>query len=355
MINRSNSKSGAIMVMTALLSTFILGITAIVVDIGYIYYKRNDLQTAVNAGWLAGNDRLMKLRTANPVLTKENKDEIKAHILEVMDYNGFHIDAENQLYFSVENDRDIHLEAQSHVGLFFAKAIKADSTTVSASRDANIPTIGTADVLPLAMSHGVIKWNADSTLSFQFFPEGQGFVEGNEYIIKPGQQADASLLCQGVTSFETNIDAANYQKSLSYGYTKALNLNDKLTLACAGFTNETNSAIASRNGNKRVIIPIVEPTAEIASSYGIKADQLPIYSLRSKNVTTDANQIFTIENASRIIGFAEFELLSASEYKRIGNDYQNGDAGTLGKPASGQIRGKFVSYIVNPWEVANSK
>lgn len=352
MINR---KSGAIMVMTALLSTAILGITAIVVDIGYLYYKKNDLQTAVNAGWLAGNDRLMKLRTANPILSKENKEEIKSHILEVMSYNGFNTDADNEIYFSIENDRDISLEAQSHVGLFFAKAIKADSTTISANRDANTATTKAADVLPIAMSHGVIKWNADSTLSFQFFPQGKGFVEGNEYIIKPGQQSDASLLCQGITSFGTNIDGANYQKTLSYGYTRALNINDQLTLACTGFTNETNSAIATRNGNKRVIIPIVEPTAEIATNYGVKAEQLPIYSLKSKDVTTDAHKIFTIENASRIIGFAEFELLAASEYKRIGNDYQNGDAGTLGKPASGQLRGKFLGYIVNPNEVTNNK
>ena len=46
---------------------------------------------------------------------------------------------------------------------------------------------------------------------------------------------------------------------------------------------------------------------------------------------------------------------SSKEYKRIGNDYQNGDAGTLGKPASGQLRGKFLGYIVNPNEVANNK
>ena len=64
MITCSNtSKRGAILVFTALISTAILAVTAIVVDIGYLYYKKNDLQTAVNAAWLAGNDRLMKLKS----------------------------------------------------------------------------------------------------------------------------------------------------------------------------------------------------------------------------------------------------------------------------------------------------
>ena len=63
--NSKNNRAGAILVMTALLSTAIMAITAIVVDIGYLYFKKNELQTAVNAAWLAGNDRLMKIKTDN--------------------------------------------------------------------------------------------------------------------------------------------------------------------------------------------------------------------------------------------------------------------------------------------------
>ena len=55
----------------------------------------------------------------------------------------------------------------------------------------------------------------------------------------------------------------------------------------------------------------------------------------------------------KIIGFAEFELLKESDYKRIGDDFKNGDDGTLGKPTLGQIRGKFIGYLVKPNEILN--
>ncbi len=352
MITCSNtSKRGAILVFTALISTAILAVTAIVVDIGYLYYKKNDLQTAVNAAWLAGNDRLMKLKSTNPVLTKENKEAIRNHIIEVMKYNGFEANDQNRVNCSIKDDKDLHISANSHVGLFFAKVIEVDSTTVAASRESDTTGTGVADILPIVMPHGITKWNADNTLSFQFFPKDGGFIEGKEYIIKPGQISDSSVLCQGITDFTSagSVNNKDYIKNMTYGFTKALNVNDKITLACTGYSKETTEALNQRftkENNTKVIIPIGEVTEEMATIYGNNANTLPIYNLRSPS--SNSTQNVAIANAARITGFAEFKLLKESEFTRTGSDYKNGDEGSLGAAKSGQLRGIFLGYIVNP-------
>ena len=347
--NSKNNRAGAILVMTALLSTAIMAITAIVVDVGYLYFKRNELQTAVNAAWLAGNDRLMKIKTENPVLSEKNKESIKEHIVEVMKFNGFEANGQNRINCIIKDDKDLQISANCHVGLFFAKIIEVDSTTVAASRNTDSTLAGTADILPIVMPHGITKWNNDNTLSFQFFAKNGGFVEGNEYIIKPGQISDSSLLCQGITNFTATgtIINSEYQRNMTYGYTKSLDVNDKVNLGSIGFAKETEEAIrqrvASGTQHTKVIVPIGEISDEMASVCGYNADVFPIYNL--KNSDSNSN---TIVNACKIIGFAEFELLKESEYQRIGSDYKNGDEGTLGKIASGQIRGRFLGYLVNP-------
>ena len=350
----NTSKRGAILVFTAIISTLIMGITAIVVDIGYLYYKKNDLQTAVNAAWLAGNDRLMKLKATNPVLTKEDKETIKNHIIEVMKFNGFDLNGSNRINCTIKDDKDLHISANCHVGLFFAKVIEVDSTTVAASRVSDTTGTGVADILPIVMPHGITKWNADNTLSFQFFSKDSGFTEGKEYIIKPGQISEASVLCQGITDFTATgaVNSNEYIKNMTYGFTKALNINDKITLACAGYSKETEAALKQRfakENNSKVIIPIGEVTNEMATIYGVNSSNLPIYNL--KNTLPSNGQTITIANAARITGFAEFKLLKPSEYTRTGSNYQNGDEGSLGKALSGQLRGIFLGYIVNPNQI----
>ena len=126
-MKNNRRKTGAILITTALLSTFILGLTAIVVDVGYLYSKNNELQTAVNAGWLAGYDRMMHLKGSSSTLTNEAKENIKSHILEVMVHNGFENNQESSLKVEVTDNRLLKVSARSHVGLFFARIIEADS------------------------------------------------------------------------------------------------------------------------------------------------------------------------------------------------------------------------------------
>ena len=52
--NRTTSRKGAILVLSALLMVFILGMVAFAVDIGYILCARTEAQRAADSGALAG-------------------------------------------------------------------------------------------------------------------------------------------------------------------------------------------------------------------------------------------------------------------------------------------------------------
>lgn len=147
---KKSHKKGAIILLTAALSVVLIGITAMVVDLGYLYLKRNELQTAVNAAWLAGNDRLAKLIGNKTALTPIDKENIKSHILEVMSFNGFEPNKENTLSFSIDDKFCLKIDANSQVGLFFANIINISSKTVSANRHSKLSNI---KVLPKEISN----------------------------------------------------------------------------------------------------------------------------------------------------------------------------------------------------------
>jgi hypothetical protein len=88
--NLLNVRRGGALVMTGLAAIFMLGMTALVTDIGYLYYSQSHLQTAVNAGWKAGYDRMLEtVQGAYAPPAGSTQDQaIRAHILDVMAQNG---------------------------------------------------------------------------------------------------------------------------------------------------------------------------------------------------------------------------------------------------------------------------
>jgi hypothetical protein len=50
----------------------------------------------------------------------------------------------------------------------------------------------------------------------------------------------------------------------------------------------------------------------------------------------------------RVIGFAEFDLLSVPNYTRAGENLVDGDNGDLGPVIPGQVRGIFKRYVIKP-------
>lgn len=84
----SLNRNGSVLVMAALAAVFMISIVALVTDIGYMYFSHGRLQTAVNAGWKAGFDRLSGYEPGEQ-LTPGDIQSVRKHIIEVIRTNGF--------------------------------------------------------------------------------------------------------------------------------------------------------------------------------------------------------------------------------------------------------------------------
>ncbi|MBF0499510.1 MAG: hypothetical protein HQM09_05230 [Candidatus Riflebacteria bacterium] len=480
--NPINRKSGSVILFTVVGMAFIIGLTAMVTDIGWMYYNRARLQTAVNAGWKAGYDRMMELGFP---LDADKKSLIIQRVREMIAQNGY---AENELdNFKVDfpNDKTLRVADSKNVDLFFARIMDMNSASVGAARDDLAGNNPPGGVIPVAIPFGVVKDLSENTYSVDFFVASDprsGFVEGSEYILKPGNgstsesstvpavepapvsktaissetipasgaisagetgiasltiNASETIIASltviasetGITSLavsnsetaiasvaaiETTIASAtasqtsiasvtvsdnttiiasstihateaivssgkpkntfgviapdninaggtnDYSHNFRYGFNKPIQLGDRIMIESESLSGPTDQAVklriygdSSASPTSRVIVPITDIGGEIAVNKPGNAAALSIYDLQGKDhpngVYDPASYSFVA--SVRVIGFAEFELIPPTSYTRTGSNIVSGDAGSLGNARPGQVRGKFIRYVVRPGEL----
>ncbi len=182
------NRLGGVMVMTLLSAVFMLSMVALVTDVGYLYYNQARLQTAVNAGWKAGFDKLAQFERGTP-LTPEEKTAVRNHILEVMMANGYtaeemeHGEKVHIAFDVATYGIELDVRATHDVGLFFAKIMNKNSAEVAAARSDEDKTAG---IVPLGIPHGVVKDYSRSYYNVDLFADNAGFTVDKEYIIKLG-------------------------------------------------------------------------------------------------------------------------------------------------------------------------
>ena len=186
-----SSKLGSVLILTAFAAVFLISMSALVTDVGYIYYNQARLQTAVNAGWKAGYDRMMQLRNQNSgPLSDDQRTQIRQHVLEVMSQNGYTPEELANVTISFDPNNRISVVSSQTVGLFFARVMDFKSADVRAAR-ANHQDESLATLVPLAIPHGVVKDLTRTTYSVELFGSGTGlnneFASGTEYILKLGE------------------------------------------------------------------------------------------------------------------------------------------------------------------------
>lgn len=370
-----NHRRGSILVLTVVGSLFVLGICALVTDIGFAYFQRSRLQTAVNNAWRAGFDeysRLLALHGDAPrpiTLSPEELNGITRRVQAVFISNGYSSTDANALQITIFGQGTLatytgRLVVQSNqtFGLFFARAMNFAQMTVGASRgndllatgtfddggagDGNIVPIGIphADIIPLSPAHGGGKkddgGNGD-LYSYKFFTGEEGFIVGQEYVIRLGQksnggaaQAPANYSEATYSSNHGSLDldqkgggGNEYRNFFINGYSGVIDVNDRLTLKSGQMDGPVDTALTTRcqlgTESRRVIIPIVDIPPEVTTGETL------IYQLNGTNKPV------------RVIGFAIFDLLLPGESTRA-------ELGAF--EGSGQLRGRFVRYLVHPAE-----
>ena len=184
-----NNKKGSITLITAVAGVFLMGIVALVTDVGNTYYQHARLQTATNAAWKAGYDKMAQLRTIHNPITEDDMNAVKTHMLEVMAANGFpNMTAEQLKIVFTENKTNLKIEANTDVELFFMNVFDINSTKVSSGRAGGGDVNGdNASILPVAIPHGEVHDLSWKTYEWIPFEGDEGFATGTEYIIKLGE------------------------------------------------------------------------------------------------------------------------------------------------------------------------
>lgn len=184
------STRGGILIITAFSAVFILGMTALVTDIGFVYFNQSRLQTAVDASWKAGFDSLLALRQQGVAVPDAyHRRMVTQQVREVMTHNGYSAQELEALNVSIGPGTKIEVSMEQNVGLFFARILDIDFMRVSASR-AQHPDFPDMGVVPFAIPHGEVYDIAPRRYNVSLFDSGQGFNEGEEYIIKLGEADD---------------------------------------------------------------------------------------------------------------------------------------------------------------------
>jgi len=161
--NISNER-GQVVIIVALLLVSLLGMTALVVDVGSIYEERRQTQTVADAAALAGAQDL-----------PEDPGQAIQTAIAYADLNGVAITEDNiQIYetYGVPNDTITVTPTDVNAPLFFARVLGVNSVTVNATATAVAGGPSSMD--------GLMPWS----IPMDDYPDGLEF--GESYDLKVG-------------------------------------------------------------------------------------------------------------------------------------------------------------------------
>lgn len=217
-LKKLSHRAGSVLAITAAAAVVFVGMLAVVVDVGYVYFSQAKLQTAVNAGWKAGYDKMMDIQSTSRKFDASDKAAVVLHIKEVMKVNGFTDEQLANIEIDIPNMNSLHVRSNQQVGMFFAKVFSIEKTNISASRGINDAGAG---IIPLGIPHGVTKDFSKNMYSCSMFTEGQGFTLDKEYILKLGSGGGNSTVEPGQDDLQMILVPMDAGSQSSTGFLRA--------------------------------------------------------------------------------------------------------------------------------------
>jgi hypothetical protein len=154
---------------------------------------------------------------------------------------------------------------------------------------------------------------------------------------------------------EENAQAVDdYINRIKFGFNQTINLNDRLITESGNLSASTEEAIEYASG-AIIIVPITDIGDEAGEHSTVNANTT-IYDLKDTDSINLGGLYVKNEDYSgltvpiRVVGFAKFQIIHPSCY----GDYESGDGSDLGGYLAGQIRARFIEYIVHPSEVQDA-
>lgn len=202
---------GGAMVILVMFLTMSIALSAIVVDVGRLYYTKADVQDKAEAAALAGVQDIVN-----------GEDTAKRAAQEYADANELYVTniEANQL------DKTVTVTAEETIPLYFAKIFGHSQQTLKGEAKAQLGIVGrTQGILPLGV-------------------ENKSFQYGTAYTLKYGagssQQGNFGALALGGSG------AANYRSNLQYGYQGWLEVGMEIDTEPGNMTGPTRQGLAER-------------------------------------------------------------------------------------------------------------
>ncbi len=353
-----STRRGAILIIIACGAALFLGFLALVTDIGWTYYHQLKLQTAINAGWKAGFDELLALRASpDEPDSQATNDRIADHIRAVVGLNypdvpppDVTVTFGKSSYAQPSGPLVLTVFGTRNVPLFFANIFGISFFRVQAIRSVDSDIGLEPGIIPIAIPHGEVKEPQPGMYHCILFKEHETFTPGLEYLLQPGsiflntaspssqpepelKKINNSGVIDPDNLLGTGTGDSEYSRRILTGFQSPLQINDRIILQPGISNGTTISRIAARiaSGAANAILPITDIPPEVVSSSANRGAQT-IYDLKGMDFPegkySPAEYSFTA--AVRIIGFAEFELTKPGDSEQ------------------GQIRGRFLRYIIKP-------
>ncbi len=207
-LSKPLDRKGSISLVVVFAMVAILGLGAIVIDGGALYFERAKLQTAVDAAVLAGARDF-----------KGGALQVHQTALEVALANGV---TSEQIQITVDQtNRRVWAHATSNVDLGLAKVLNFSQATVQATSEAGVFTLGAVKgVAPL----GVV-W--------------QEFIYGQIYHLKVGDATTGNFGAMALGG----TGAANYRDNMLHGFTDWLKVGALVPTETGNMSEPTRSSI----------------------------------------------------------------------------------------------------------------
>ncbi|RXT13562.1 pilus assembly protein TadG-related protein [Ammoniphilus sp. CFH 90114] len=289
MMNLLRSEKGTVVIIVAMVMTLLLGMTALVLDIGVIYLEKSRLQKAVDSAVLAG------------AMDYPSRPDLGQRAAEhVAQGNG--VEASDLTLTFDRTDMSLAGGSSKEVLATFSKVLGFSDNTIHATAKIKFGPIGAGvGAIPLGV-------NAGTPLTF-------------------GQQAKLKVGTADTGNFGalalTGSGASNYERDLQQGFDGELSVYDVLNTETGQIANPTKRAIEHR------ISSCPYPGATY-TDYPVNCPRIgliPVY----QPVVTQQNQIKQV----RVVGFAFFFIESVSD--------NNQGAEVVGRFIEKTISGPIVS------------
>lgn len=223
-------QKGNALVMVALILTILMGITALVIDIGFAYYHKVKLSTAVDAAALAAATELPADKQSKVVKVIERAGEYAQK-------NG--ISAEQIQVEVINEGTGVRVTGEQHVNYFFAPILGIDFVDIVDTAEAHVGSVENIGSVSKIVPFAVVPQNpVDGVYRLKFSP----LEKQSEENYLSGFQAG----WLGILAFDDITGASTYEQRLKEGYLGNLKVNDLIQIEPGNVSGATSRGVQFR-------------------------------------------------------------------------------------------------------------